>query len=198
LSRVGTPPASAAPTLVRYKIDAGPSTFTVKAFRGGFLKTFGHNHTIAIREFSGTAQLTSATIQPAGLQLTVKANSLQVMDDVSDSERKKIEHTMREEVLEVGKYPDIVFKTTKVDVKKISDNHYSARLIGNLTLHGVTHGIVIDAQVAINGDHIYARGEFPVKQSDYGIKPVSVAGGTIKVKDTVKLSFNLVGHEVNE
>lgn len=28
----------------------------------------------------------------------------------------------------------------------------------------------------------------------YGIKPVSAAGGTIKVKDEVKLTFDIVAH----
>lgn len=30
-----------------------------------------------------------------------------------------------------------------------------------------------------------------MKQTDYGMKPVSVAGGTIKVKDEVKIEFSI-------
>ncbi len=31
-----------------------------------------------------------------------------------------------------------------------------------------------------------------MRQSDYGIKPVSIAGGTLKLKDEIDLSFDIV------
>ena len=42
------------------------------------------------------------------------------------------------------------------------------------------------------GDRITASGQFVVRQSDYGIKPVSIAGGTLKLKDEIELSFDIV------
>jgi hypothetical protein len=39
-----------------------------------------------------------------------------------------------------------------------------------------------------------AKGAFTLKQSSFGIKPVSVAGGTIKVKDELKFTFDIVAH----
>ena len=39
-----------------------------------------------------------------------------------------------------------------------------------------------------------AQGAFSLKQSDYGIKPVSVAGGTIKVKDELRFTLDIVAH----
>jgi hypothetical protein len=37
-----------------------------------------------------------------------------------------------------------------------------------------------------------ASGEFALKQTDYGIKLVSVAGGALKLKDELKFSFEIV------
>jgi hypothetical protein len=34
-------------------------------------------------------------------------------------------------------------------------------------------------------------GNAVVKQSDFGIKPVKVAGGTVKVKDEVRIEFDI-------
>ena len=48
------------------------------------------------------------------------------------------------------------------------------------------------AQVNVMGDRITASGQFVVRQSDYGIKPVSIAGGTLKLKDEIELSFDIV------
>jgi hypothetical protein len=41
-------------------------------------------------------------------------------------------------------------------------------------------------------------GEFPLRQSDYGIKPVSFAAGTLRLKDEVKFKFELVARIQNE
>lgn len=51
------------------------------------------------------------------------------------------------------------------------------------------------ARVAITGDTMRAFGEFWLKQTDYKIKLVKVAGGAIKVKDDLKFSFDLVARK---
>lgn len=42
------------------------------------------------------------------------------------------------------------------------------------------------------GESLRAHGEFPLRQTEYGIKPVSAAGGTIKLKDELKFTFDIV------
>jgi hypothetical protein len=37
-------------------------------------------------------------------------------------------------------------------------------------------------------------GSSQLKQTDFGITPVSVGGGTVKVKDELKLDFEVVTH----
>jgi hypothetical protein len=54
--------------------------------------------------------------------------------------------------------------------------------------------VVVNARVELSANSLHAHGEIPLRQTNYGIKPVSVAGGTIKVKDDVKLTFNIVAH----
>jgi polyisoprenoid-binding protein YceI len=178
----------------RYRIDAGESRFTVKAFAGGLLSAFAHDHNIAIRDFSGEADFTYGTVQPASLRITIKAGSLSLTDKVSSADRQKIEETMRDEVLEITKYPDIVFKSTGVTANKTGDGQYQARISGELNLHGVTRPLTINAQLEFGDKTLRARGGFAVKQSSFEIKPVSVAGGTVKVKDELKFSFDIVAH----
>jgi polyisoprenoid-binding protein YceI len=184
------PPTDAA----RYRIDATQSHFTVKAFAGGLLSAFAHDHNIAIRDFNGETDFTYGTVQPASLRITIKAGSLSVTDKLSSDDRQKIEGTMRDEVLEITKYPEIVFKSTGVTANKTGDGQYQARISGELTLHGVTRPLTISAQLEFGDKTLRARGGFAVKQSSFDIKPVSVAGGTIKVKDDLKFSFDIVAH----
>jgi polyisoprenoid-binding protein YceI len=178
----------------RYRIDAGQSHFTVRAFAGGFLSAFAHDHNIAIRDFMGGADFTYGTVEPASLRLVIKADSLAITDKVGASDRQKIEGTMRDEVLEVAKFPDIVFKSTGVTASKTGEGQFQAKISGELTLHGVTRPLTIASQLEFGDKTLRAKGAFAIKQSSFDIKPVSVAGGTIKVKDELKFSFDIVAH----
>jgi polyisoprenoid-binding protein YceI len=181
-------------TTARYRIDPAQSRFTVRAFAGGFLSAFAHDHNIAIRELSGETDFTYGTVEPASLQMTIKAGSLAVTDKVSQSDRQKIEATMRDEVLEVSKYPEISFKSSSVNASKTGDGQYQARISGEVTLHGVSRPLTISARLEFGDNALRAQGSFALKQSSFGIKPVSIAGGTIKVKDELKFSFDIVAH----
>ena len=184
-------PTNNPPDVRKYHIDAGQSTFMVHAFVGGLFSSFGHNHNITVKNMSGETDFTDGTVAPASLRMKVEANSLAVTDKVSDKDRQTIEQEMRDHVLETGKYPEITFNSTKIEATKNSDTEYQAKIWGDLTLHGVTHNIPLNAQLTFNYKTLRARGEFSLKMSDYGIKAPSVAGGTITVKDTLKFNFNI-------
>ena len=182
------------PDVRRYQIDAGESHFMVHAFVGGLLSGFGHNHNIAIQGISGEAQFTDGTVAPASLHMKIRADSLSVTDKVSTNDRQTIEKTMRDEVLETAKYPEIAFKSTKIEAMKTADGQYQAKIWGDLTLHGVNHPVLITPQLTFDNKSLRARGEFSLKMTEYSIKPPSVAGGTIKVKDTLKFTFDILAH----
>ncbi len=63
---------------------------------------------------------------------------------------------------------------------------------GSLTLHGVTRPRLISAQLFVTGDTLRAQADFPLRQTEFGIKLVSVAGGAIKVKDELKCAFDIL------
>ncbi|HWC77497.1 MAG TPA: YceI family protein, partial [Blastocatellia bacterium] len=109
-------------------------------------------------------------------------------------DRQKIEATMRKDVLDIDRHPLIVFNSTSIDANRVSEGVYQVKIWGDLTLHGTTKSGLIDAQVSFGADRLRAKGSFPLKQSDYGIKRVSVAGGTIKVKDDLRFTFDIVAH----
>ena len=187
---------SITPTRVaaRYRIDASQSRFSVRAFAGGLFSALAHDHTIAIREFDGETDFTYGTVEPASLQMTIKAGSLAITDKISTNDRQKIESTMRDEVLEVSKYPDIIFRSSEVNATKTGEGQYQARIQGEITLHGVARPLTINAQLGFGDRVLHAKGAFSLKQSSFGIKPVSVGGGTIKVKDELKFTFDILAH----
>lgn len=179
-------------------VDAKRSRFTVQAFAVGILSAIGHNPTIGIRTFSGEVDFAPETLEAGGFRLTIQTSSLGVLDDISDKDRKEIERVMKADVLEVDKFPEICYETpSPISVSKIDGSLFSATLNGSLTLHGVTRGEAVHIRIVSMGEMLRASGEFTLNQSSYQIKPVSVAGGALKLKDELRLSFEMVAYRQN-
>jgi polyisoprenoid-binding protein YceI len=155
----------------------------------------GHNPRIGIRTFTGEVDFSADAVQAGGFRLNLKSNSLGVLDDISDKDRREIEKMMNEQVLEASRYPDIVYEAPNVTIARIDGSLFSATLAGALSFHGVTHDQSITARVAVFDEMIRASGEFSLNQSDYGVKPISVAGGALKIKDELKFSFEMVARK---
>jgi polyisoprenoid-binding protein YceI len=176
-------------------IDGRSSRFTVRAFVTGLLSSMGHSPTIGIGAFGGKVKFNPDKPEAGSFRLATQASSLSVRDDISDKDRREIERLMNQEVLETSKFPEILYEAPSVSVTTMSDSLYSATLNGKLTLHGVTHSQPIPARVVLLGSMLRASGEFTLSQSAYSIKPVSVAGGALKIKDELKFSFEIVARK---
>ena len=178
-----------------YVLDPGVSRFTARAFATGLLASLGHNPSFAIRQFAGEARFSPEAPEQSSLRIVVQSASLELTDQVSDKDRREIERAMRNEVLETARFPEIVFEASNPSLSQGGVGLYWANITGKLTLHGVTQPQQITAQVSVSGNQLSAGGEFTVRQSSYGIKPVSVAGGTMKIKDDVKVTFDFVARK---
>ena len=186
----------AATTTVRFRLDPARSKFIARALRGGLLWFKGHEHLVAAREFSGEAQITPGSIQPASLELTVRSDSMaETSDAFTDQQKQIINKELREIVLEPERYPEINFRSTGV-TGKIKNGQYEVRIDGDLTLHGVTRRIRIPAKVSLTGSTIRAVGEFSINRSDFKVKATSAFHGLIRVRDKVKFEFDIVGEKI--
>ena len=182
----------------RFRLDASQSKFTAHALAGGLLWFKGHNHIIAIQDFTGEAQLTSGSINPASLQINAKAASMVETSDVfTEQEKQIINRELREIVLHPDQYPEIIFRSTSITGRTTSSNQYELKITGDLTLHGVTRKITIPTTVTLAGSDLRAQGEFAIERSDFKVKATSAMHGLIRVKDKVKFTYDIVGHEQN-
>ena len=169
----------------------------VRAFAGGLLSGLGHNPVVAIRGFNGDARWDPEAPSQAHLRMVVLAASLAVQNDISDKDRREMERGMQEEILEIARYPEIVFESTAVSAVT-GNGPMRVKIDGNLTLHGVTRTQSLPVQLAPMGDTLRANGEFTLRQSDYRIKLASVAGGALKLKDELKFTFDIVARRKQE
>ena len=177
----------------RYRLDPAQGRFTVQAFATGLLSFLGHSPTFAVRDFQGEVQFDPAAPEQTSVRVTVRADSLQLEDKVSASDRRQIEDAMRGEALETTRFPEVVFDSTGVQAGARSGDDWPVRITGRMTLHGVTRPVRIDARLTLYSDGVRLAGEFTLSQAEFGMKPVVALGGTLRLKDPVKASFNVVG-----
>jgi polyisoprenoid-binding protein YceI len=161
-------------------IDTERSSITIRVYKTGLLSSFGHEHEVRASLQRGGIDEAQRTIE-----FVVDSRTLRVMDrDVADKDRAEIQSTMLgPKVLDSEKFPEIRFRSTKVEQSSAG----KWTVYGDLTLHGQTHPVM--ANVEEESGHY--RGSATLKQKDFGITPVSVAGGSIKVKDEVRIEFEI-------
>ncbi|HZD93881.1 MAG TPA: YceI family protein, partial [Candidatus Sulfotelmatobacter sp.] len=118
-------------------------------------------------------------------EITVITKQMKVTDpEVSDKDRAEIQSTMLgPKVLDQEKYPEIHFKSSHIE--QTSPQHY--RVTGTLELHGTTSELTFE----VTGSPEHYHGATKFKQSDFGIKPISLFGGSVKVKDELELTFEV-------
>jgi polyisoprenoid-binding protein YceI len=175
---------------VRYLIDPQASRFTIRAFASGPLSVVGHNPTFAVRDFSGEAEFDPDEPAAAALRLVIRAASLAVADSVSDKDRREIERTTQEQVLESARFPEIVYDCPRS--RLTVEGPTQLTLAGDLTLHGVTRKQAVSVRLYPMGQTLRGQGEAAIRQTEFGIQLVTVAGGMLKVKDDLKLAFDIV------
>lgn len=185
--------SSTSPATVRYVIDTPRSKFMARAFAGGLLWFKGHDHHLVAREFSGEVDVTPDSITPASLHLVVKAGSLaETGAAFTEPQKEIINKELREIVLHPDRYPDITFQSTSVKAKPAEGGGHDVEIRGNLTLHGVTRPEEIHARVTMQGNEMRAIGDFTIDRGGYGVKATSAFHGLVRVRDTVKFTFDIV------
>lgn len=166
----------------RQAIDASRSNLTVRVFKSGMFSAFAHDHEIQAPIDGG--EINSSANR--SVQLRIDARKMRVLDpEISASSRADIQNTMEgAEVLDVEHFPKISYDST--GITKTGDGHWEVR--GNLNLHGRSKAVVV--MVALQNGHY--RGSASFRQSQFGITPIRIAAGTVKVKDEVKIEFDIV------
>ena len=173
------------------KIDAQDSRFTIHVDKGGLFSALGHKHVVEARFASGKVDESAKTVE-----FTVAAAGLSVVDpDTKPDERAEVQKDMQEKVLESAKYPDIRFHSTAVKTER--PGHWM--VTGDLTLHGVTKAVTVEvsepAAELLSASppkaHRY-KGGATIKQTDFGITPIKIGGGAVRVKDELTIEFEVV------
>lgn len=183
------------PTAVKiYAMSAAQSQLTITLTQEGLLRKRYPNHHVAVKNFSGQIQLPANETKTTVI-LQADAKSCTNTDTMKDFERNGFQKVLHNEVLASNHYPTITFRSVSItNIQKSDTNNRSFTLNGDLTLRGVTRRVALPVKVTINGNQLRAIGEETIKQSDFGITPVSGGFGAIKIGDQLKVSFTIIAN----
>jgi polyisoprenoid-binding protein YceI len=112
--------------------------------------------------------------------------------DLDTHVSKLDEHLKKPDFLDADKYPTITFKSTKVQA--VGGNKY--KVTGDLTVHGVTKPVVLDATLNKSGEHPMLKvptvgfdAVTTLKRSDFGVGAyVPNVSDELKVRITTEAS----------
>ena len=207
-----TPPqpgTSAAPTTAvpagarEYHVVATDSLLQIMVYRGGAMARLGHNHVIASHQLTGNVYVTD---DPFGTRFDISfpVNELTVDEpglraaagpdfppSVPESAREGTRgNLLSEALLDGAHFPEIRLRATDV---RAAGETYDVGV--EVTLKGTTHALRVPVAVKRQDGAIVASGEFPLRQTELGLKPFTAALGALVVLDDMRVRFDVTARE---
>jgi polyisoprenoid-binding protein YceI len=180
LATAGT--AAAAP--VTYKLDPGHTMVLFSWNHFGF-----SNPTANLNQVDGTLVYDEAAPTKATVEVTLPLSGLDTFVPKLD------EHLKSKDFLDAATYPTVTFKSTKVT----SAGKDKLKVVGDLTVHGVTKPVTLDVTVNKVGPHPMMKVQTAgfdatatIKRSDFG-----VGAYVPNVSDEIKIRITTEAHDAS-
>jgi polyisoprenoid-binding protein YceI len=170
-------------------IDPARSLIAVTVRRGGPLARLGHDHVVASRGVTGFAAPAAGRAD-----FSFRLDHMSVDDSALRTEAgldttpsaAAIEGTrtnMLARVLDAARFPVVALHAESAGTDKF-------RL--TITLHGQTRTVEAPARIERQAGEVIASGALQLRQSEFGITPMSVMAGAMTVEDTMELRYRIV------
>jgi polyisoprenoid-binding protein YceI len=108
-------------------------------------------------------------------------------DSGNDSRDKK----MHDEILESARYPEVIFRPTKIEGKVAVPGTSEVQLQGKFLLHGSEHDLVVPVHAELTGDHWKGSAKFSVPYIQWGLKSPNTF--LLKAAPVVDIELELSG-----
>ena len=142
----------------------------------------------AFERFTGVIELGEANPAASKVSVSIDATS------INTHEPKRDAHLRSADFFDVEKYPELTFVSTKVE--KVGDAEY--RVTGDLTIHGVTKEVVLDAEsLGVNkdpwgNDRIGFAATTSINRKDFGLSwNQALETGGVLVGEKIEISLDV-------
>lgn len=173
--------------MTAHQADATTATCRVFTFKEGLLSAVAHDLELDVARFSiawddgeGGAVKIDASFEAGSLRvLHALAHGRPNASALSDKDHRKIEDTVRGDILQASRHPTIRFTAERVE----GDAGGERVLRGRLSLVGRERPV--DVRVRREGGKYVA--EASLHQPDFGITPYSAMLGTLRIQPDVRV-----------
>ena len=186
-----------------YRIDAQESELVALTRPDGLLGGLAHPHVVVARQVTGAVRFDAAAPEGAQVEVSAPVAALEVDEaparlrhhlekQVSAEDRKKIAEQMRSPgQLDAERFPTLTFSGRAVG----RGPEGGLVLKGALTLHGVAVQVTLPVKVTVEGGRLVGVGSLELTHAMFGMKPVSLALGTIRNAEALRLELRLVARD---
>jgi hypothetical protein len=197
----GLPPVPSADVAgaTLYEIDAQASELHILVYRGGTLARLGHNHVMSSRSLAGRVWM-QPQFAASGFELSFPVAELIVDDpdarraagddfppEIPPADKEGTRKNMlRAEVLDAQRYPRVEVRSVKV-----SGTLQAPQVLARVTVKSSSRDLPTPMTVKVIGDRLTVSGELEILQTDFGIKPFSMALGALEVQDRLLVRYKL-------
>lgn len=108
-------------------------------------------------------------------------------DSGNDSRDKK----MHDEILESARYPEVIFRPTKIEGKVAVPGTSEVQLQGKFLMHGSEHDLTVPVHAELTGDHWKGSAKFRVPYIQWGLKSPNTF--LLKAAPVVEIELELSG-----
>ncbi|HKU86074.1 MAG TPA: YceI family protein [Casimicrobiaceae bacterium] len=172
-----------------FRIDPTSSIVVVEVRRAGSLARLGHDHVVASHDVRGYVEpdagradlyvtLDHLAVDEPKLRKQARFDTEPTADAIAGTRRNMLDKT-----LEADRYSYASIGVRRAPGAGAADV--------SIALHGTTRTMRVPLTVAESPQEIAVNGELALRQTDFGITPLSVVGGAIQVQDEVKLRFDI-------
>jgi polyisoprenoid-binding protein YceI len=173
--------------------DTSASTLVIRASKAGLLSAIAHDHQFAPARWQ--AEVNFDPRHPQEVRVDVRLDAATLHDQVARLTQKVRDHIDRETagpgVLDAQRFPEIGFHGESASAR-VEGAELRGVLHGTLSLHGTTRPLDVPFHARAEAAGYRVAGSVRFRQTDFGITPVSKAGGSIGVDDEVQVDFDLL------
>ena len=183
-----------------YRIDPRTSEVRLLVYRDGVLSTFGHNHVVSLKDFTGTIHLRPKLSQ-SRVELEIPVDRL-IVDDpaqrrlegedfANEPSNDDIAGTrtnmLSDALLNARQFPTIKVTGTSgpVDAKNSATLELSVQLVGREIK------LTIPSTLKLEGDQLEASGAVELSHRQLGLKPFSALLGSLRVAEQMKFKYRI-------
>jgi polyisoprenoid-binding protein YceI len=138
---------------------------------------------------SGTIEYDGKDVATIKVDATIDATTITTRNDYRDKDLKS------DKFFDVAKYPTLTFKSKKA----LAGKDGAFKLVGDLTMHGVTKEVTLDVTApspiikGMRGEsRVGASATTKINRQDFGVKwNASVDGGGVVVSDMVAITIDI-------